>query len=137
MTGHFVGDVPAFPSDSLITRLGITVTTLTPERVEGTMPVQGNTQTHGVLHGGASAALAETLGSLGAAAHGGPDTMALGVDLNITHHRAAREGLVTGYATPVHRGRTLATYVIEIKDEDGNLIATARLTCLIRSRRGT
>ena len=70
------------------------------------MPVEGNTQPYGLLHGGASVVLAETLGSLGSAVHAAPDRISVGVDINATHHRAARSGTVTGVATPVHLGRT-------------------------------
>src|ERR1044072_479059 len=87
--------------------MGIKIIELTPQRVVGTMPVKGNTQPFGLLHGGASCVLAESLGSLGASAHatelfGG---VALGVDISATHHRSAREGIVTGVATPLHLGR--------------------------------
>jgi 1,4-dihydroxy-2-naphthoyl-CoA hydrolase len=114
--------------------MGIQVLELTPERVVGTMPVDGNTQPLGLLHGGASCVLAETLGSLGASAHarrlfGG---VALGVDISATHHRSARAGLVTGVATPLHLGRSIACYEIVLTDEQGSRICTARLTCTLR-----
>jgi uncharacterized protein (TIGR00369 family) len=96
------------------------------------MPVEGNTQPYGLLHGGASAALAETLGSIGSMLHAGSSKIAVGVDLNCTHHRGVRSGLVTGVATPLHRGRSTATYEIVISDEDGRRVCTARLTCLLR-----
>jgi uncharacterized protein (TIGR00369 family) len=115
-------------------RMGIAVLEASPERVVGTMPVEGNTQPYGLLHGGASCVLAETLGSVGAAlhaaaTHGG---IAVGVDINATHHRSTRTGLVTGVATPLHLGGTTATYEIVITDERGARICTARLTCLLR-----
>jgi 1,4-dihydroxy-2-naphthoyl-CoA hydrolase len=115
--------------------MGITLTEASPERVVGSMPVAGNTQPYGLLHGGASCVLAETLGSIGAAMHGATmdRPFALGVDINATHHRATRTGTVTGVATPVHRGRTTATYEIVIGDDSGNRLCTARLTCLLRS----
>ena len=78
------------------------------ERVVATMPVEGNTQPYGLLHGGASVVLAETLGSIGSALHAGPDRVAVGIDINATHHRAARPGSVTGVATPLHLGSTMA-----------------------------
>jgi uncharacterized protein (TIGR00369 family) len=96
------------------------------------MPVEGNTQPYGLLHGGASAVLAETLGSVGAMLHGGPSKIAVGVDLNATHHRSLRSGTVTGTATPVHRGRSSATYEIVITDESARRVCTARLTCMLR-----
>ncbi|MFE7315045.1 PaaI family thioesterase [Streptomyces sp. NPDC057555] len=126
-------DLPAlFSAGHLGERMSVQVTHAAPERVVGTMPVEGNTQPYGLLHGGASAVLAETLGSVGAMLHGGPTKVAVGVDLNCTHHRGARSGLVTGVATPVHRGRSTTTYEIAITDEQDKRICTARLTCLLR-----
>jgi uncharacterized protein (TIGR00369 family) len=84
------------------------------------------------LHGGASCVLAETLGSVGTALHAGVDRMVVGVDINATHHRSARQGTVTGTAIALHRGRTTATYEVAITDEDGRRICTSRITCLIR-----
>jgi 1,4-dihydroxy-2-naphthoyl-CoA hydrolase len=118
----------------LTDRLGITLVEISAQRVVGTMPVAGNTQPYGLLHGGASCALAETLGSLGAAAHAAAahGGIAVGVDINATHHRSARTGLVTGVATALHLGNTAASYEIVITDERGARICTARLTCLLR-----
>ncbi|WP_291279695.1 PaaI family thioesterase [Galactobacter sp.] len=113
---------------SLVPKLGIHFDEFTVDRVSATMPVQGNTQVVGLLHGGATAALAETLGSFAAAIHAGGRALPVGVDLNITHHRGARDGLVTGVATPLHLGRTTATHAIEVTDETGRRIATARIT---------
>jgi 1,4-dihydroxy-2-naphthoyl-CoA hydrolase len=115
--------------------MGIKIVEMSAERVVGTMPVEGNTQPIGLLHGGASAVLAETLGSLGAFTHGCTvgRPVAVGVDLNATHHKAVRQGTVTGVATPVHRGGTIATYEIVITDEGGARVCTARLTCLLRA----
>ncbi|MFI0740570.1 PaaI family thioesterase [Streptomyces sp. NPDC021100] len=126
-------DLPAlFSAGHLGERMGVRVVEASPDRVVGTMPVEGNTQPYGLLHGGASAVLAETLGSVGAMLHGGPTRIAVGVDLNCTHHRGLRSGLVTGVATPVHRGRTSATYEIAVTDEQGKRVCSARLTCVIR-----
>ncbi|WP_305788620.1 hotdog fold thioesterase [Symbioplanes lichenis] len=115
-------------------RLGIEIKEATPERVVGTMPVEGNTQPYGLLHGGASCVLAETLGSVGAALHGATvdRPFAVGVDINATHHKAVRHGVVTGVATPLHRGRTAVTYEIVITDEEDARVCTARITCLLR-----
>lgn len=113
-------------------RLGIDILEMSPERVVATMPVAGNTQPYGLLHGGASVALAETLGSVGAVLHAGADRVAVGIEINATHHRAARDGVVTGVATPVHLGRTLASYAVQIHDEGGDLVCTSRITCLLR-----
>ncbi|MEV6317465.1 hotdog fold thioesterase [Streptomyces sp. NPDC051776] len=126
-------DLPAlFSAGNLGERMGLRVLQAAPDRVVGTLPVEGNTQPYGLLHGGASAVLAETLGSIGAMLHGGPSMIAVGVDLNCTHHRGIRSGLVTGVATPVHRGRTTTTYEIVITDERDRRLCTARLTCLLR-----
>ncbi|MDI6102832.1 hotdog fold thioesterase [Actinoplanes sp. NEAU-A12] len=119
---------------ALAERMGIEITEATAERVVGIMPVEGNTQPYGLLHGGASCVLAETLGSVGAVLHGQTvdRPFAVGVDINATHHRAARSGLVTGVATPVHRGRAVATYEVVLTDESGERVCTARITCLLR-----
>jgi uncharacterized protein (TIGR00369 family) len=121
-----------FSAGRLGDRMGIEVVEASSDRVVGTMPVEGNTQPYGLLHGGASAVLAETLGSIGAMLHGGPGKIAVGVDLNATHHRGLRSGTVTGVATPVHRGRSSATYEIVISDEQGRRVCSARLTCMLR-----
>ena len=115
-------------------RMGIEISEATPDRVIGTMPVEGNTQPYGLLHGGASCVLAETLGSVGAVLHGQTvdRPFAVGVDINATHHKGARSGQVTGVATPVHRGRTMATYEVVITDVDEERVCTARITCLLR-----
>jgi 1,4-dihydroxy-2-naphthoyl-CoA hydrolase len=124
------------PGGTLGTSMGITVLEATPERVVGTMPVEGNTQPFGLLHGGASAVLAETLGSIAAGLHAAPTKIALGVDLNATHHRGIRSGTVTGTAVPVHQGRSSATYEISITDELGRRVCSARLTCALRPAPG-
>ena len=95
------------------------------------MPVEGNTQPYGLLHGGASVVLAETLGSVGSALHAHPDKVAVGVDINATHHRSATSGTVTGVATAVHLGRTMATYEVVITDERGKRVCTSRITCAL------
>lgn len=112
-------------------RMGIQIVSAEPKRVIATMPVAGNTQPFGLLHGGASAVLAETLGSIAAGMHGGPRRRALGIELSCSHHRAATEGTVTGTASAIHLGRMLATYEITITDDKQRLICTARLTCLL------
>jgi len=114
-------------------RLGIEVLEASADRVVGRMPVEGNTQPHGLLHGGASCVLAESLASVAAGLHAGPGRFVVGVDINATHHRGVRSGWVTGVATPLHRGGTVATYQIAISDEEGRPVCTARLSCLIRS----
>jgi 1,4-dihydroxy-2-naphthoyl-CoA hydrolase len=125
--GMFEGTLPE--------RMGIEFLEASAERVVGRMPVSGNTQPYGLLHGGASVVLAETLGSTGAAIHAGPHRIAVGVEINATHHRSATSGHVTGVATRLHGGRSLATYEIEISDEQGRRVCTSRLTCMLRDRR--
>ena len=120
--------------EQLIDRMGIKITEWDPERVVGTMPVAHNRQYVGLLHGGANAVLAESLGSVAGWLWAMPDKVPLGVELSCSHHRSVTEGEVTGVCTPLHRGRTVATYEIRISDEQGRLSCTARLTCLLRDR---
>jgi uncharacterized protein (TIGR00369 family) len=113
-------------------RLGITVVEQSAERVTAVMPIDGNTQSLGRLHGGATAALAEAVGSWAAMIHASTlGKVCVGVDLNITHHRGAREGRVHAVATPAHRGRRVATYDVVVRDDAERLIATARITNLV------
>ena len=120
------------PLGKLAEQMGVEILEASPERVVGTMPVAGNEQPFGLLHGGASCVLAETLGSTGANMHAMPDGYAVGLEINATHHRSATSGIVTGVATPLRLGRTIATYEIVITDEAGQRVCTARLTCAIR-----
>ncbi len=122
------------PAGSLGETMGIVVTSASPQEVVATMPVAGNTQPYGLLHGGASVVLAESLGSIGAALHAGEGRIAVGVDINATHHRAARAGAggdarVRGVATAVHRGRSTASYEVVITDDEGRRVCTSRITC--------
>jgi len=118
----------------LTDRMGIELKEATPERVVGTMPVEGNQQPYGLLHGGASCVLAETLGSIGAALHGIAigRPAAVGIEISATHHRGVTSGTVTGVATPIHLGGSVATYEIVIRNEQDERVCTARLTCLLR-----
>jgi uncharacterized protein (TIGR00369 family) len=122
----------AMSAGTLAERMGIEFVEVSPQRLVATMPVEGNTQPYGLLHGGASVVLAETLGSIGAAMHAGAQRVAVGLDINASHHRAARSGRVTGVATPVHAGSTVVSYQVEISDEQGRRVCTSRITCLIR-----
>ncbi|NYG57922.1 uncharacterized protein (TIGR00369 family) [Nocardioides daedukensis] len=112
-------------------KMGVEVIEVTPERIMATMPVAGNTQPYGLLHGGASVVLAETLGSIGSAIHAWPDKIAVGVDINATHHRSATGGVVTGVATPAHLGRSSCTWEIVITNEEGKRLCTSRITCAL------
>ena len=124
--------VAAISAGTLVERMGIEFLEATPQRLVATMPVAGNTQPYGLLHGGASVVLAETMGSFGSVLHAGPGRVAVGIEINATHHRAARSGLVTGVASLPSAGKTMVSYEIVITDEDGKRVCTSRLTCLIR-----
>ena len=122
----------AMARGTLMERMGIVFTEVGNDRLVATMPVEGNTQPYGLLHGGASVVLAETLGSFGSVLHAGPNRVAVGIEINATHHRAARSGSVTGTATPLHLGSTMASWQVEITDEGGRAVCTSRITCLLR-----
>jgi uncharacterized protein (TIGR00369 family) len=113
-------------------RMGMVLLEAGPQRVVITMPVEGNTQPYGLLHGGANAVLVEQAGSIGAAMHAGPDHLVVGLDITCTHHRGVRDGIVTAVAEPLSLGRTVTSYEVRITDEGGRLVCTGRLTCLIR-----
>lgn len=131
MSDDLAAQMNARVAGTLMEHMGIVITELVPGRVAASMPVAGNTQPYGLLHGGASAALAETVGSYAANLHAGPGYAAVGVELNCTHHRAVKSGSVHAVATPLHEGRTMATYEIVIVDDDDHRICTSRLTCYI------
>ena len=111
-------------------KLGLRITDYDPDRLVATMPVAGNEQPFGLLHGGATCTMAETLGSIAAALAAGPDRQVVGIELNVSYLRSATSGVVTGVCTPVRRGRTLSTFLIHITDDQGRQTATARLTCM-------
>ena len=113
---------------ALAEKMGIRFTEFTVERAVATMPVDGNTQPVGLLHGGAYVVLGESLGSMAANLHAGPGRLAVGVDINATHTRSARSGLVTGVCTPVHLGRSMTVHEIVVTDEDGRRCSTVRIT---------
>jgi uncharacterized protein (TIGR00369 family) len=119
---------------ALDTKMGVELLEVTPERIVARAPVAGNTQPLGLWHGGASCVLAETLGSIGATAHALPEKVAVGVDINATHHRPVTSGWVTGTATAIRLGRTIASYEIVITDDAGRRVCTARITCQLIPR---
>ncbi|MBR8642655.1 hotdog fold thioesterase [Streptomyces tuirus] len=138
MTQTALGPVevlPPYVDQQLVERLGIEITVCGPDLVVGTMPVAGNRQPIGLLHGGANAVLAETLGSLAAWVHAGADRIIVGQELSCTHHAAARSGRVTGSCRPLHLGTHTATYEIVISDDQDRRTCTARLTCAIPAAR--
>lgn len=122
-------------SGALDKKMGIEIIEASPERLVATMPVEGNTQPIGLLHGGANVVLAESLGSIGTHLHAGADRKIVGVDINATHHKSATSGIVTAVATAISLGKTLCSYNVEIKNEKGERTCTARITCLILDQR--
>ena len=125
-------DIPAEYAElnsALDTKMGFELLSLTPERVVGRIPVAGNTQPYGLWHGGASCVLAETLASLGSFMYAQPDKISVGVDINATHHRSVTAGWVTGTATALRLGRSVASYEIVITNDAGDRVCTARVTC--------
>ena len=121
-------DTTALPPSSLHEKLGIEITRASAAEVVGSMPVTGNTQPAGLLHGGATAALIEGLASLAAWLHAHPERVAVGVDLNVTHLRPVTSGRVTGRAVPVHLGNGTVVHTVDVHDDEGRLTATGRLT---------
>jgi uncharacterized protein (TIGR00369 family) len=116
-------------------KMGIEIIEASPERLVGTMPVEGNTQPIGLLHGGANVVLAESLGSIGTQLHAGADRKIVGVDINATHHKSATTGVVTAVATAISLGKTLCSYQVEITNDKGERTCSARITCLILAQR--
>ena len=122
------------PTDSfspLDDKLGIRITDFDPDRLVATMPVKGNEQPFGLLHGGATCSLMETIGSWAAMLGAGPEHKAVGIELNASYVKAATSGTVTAVCTPVRRGRSLATFLIQVTDDHDRLTASGRLTCMI------
>src|SRR6202161_2640283 len=119
---------------TLADTMGISIVSASAAEVVATMPLAGNAQPFGLLHGGASCVLAETIGSLGAALHAGSGRAVVGIEISATHHRGVRDGEVTAVATLAHGGRTLASYDIVVTDAGGRRVCTSRLTCLIRDQ---
>ncbi len=117
----------------LAERLGIEIRELTPTRVVATMPVDERTrQPFGILHGGASVALAETVASIGALMNVDLDTQrAVGIEINANHLRALTDGIVTATATPIHVGRTTQVWSIQIADEAGRPVCVSRCTLAV------
>ncbi len=113
---------------ALAERMGMQFVEFTVERAVATLPVEGNTQPVGLMHGGAYVVLGESLGSMAANLYAGPGRLAVGVDINATHTRSARAGTVTGVCTPVHLGRSMTVHEIVVTDDDGRRLSTVRIT---------
>ncbi len=131
----YLEEIRKRPPSALDKKMGIKIIEASPQRMVGTMPVEGNTQPIGLLHGGANVVLAETLGSVGTHLHAGPNRKVVGVEINATHHKSATSGIVTAVATAVTLGKTLCCYEVEITNDKGERTCSARITCLILAER--
>jgi uncharacterized protein (TIGR00369 family) len=116
-------------------KMGIEMLEMSPLKLVARMPVEGNQQAVGLLHGGANVVIAESLGSIGTALFAGLSRRIVGIDINATHHKSATSGYVTAVATPITLGKTLCVYEIVITNEKGDRTCTARITCLILATR--
>lgn len=119
---------------ALSNKLGIEYLELSAEHSVATMPVEGNTQVIGILHGGAHVVIGESLGSISSAIHAGPGRVAMGIEINATHTRSVSTGFVTATCDAISLGRTLATHEIVIRDEEGRRLSTVRMTNILRDR---
>jgi len=134
--GITLDDLNALSRDTAMVPLGIAFTAIGPEWLRGTMPVDARTrQPYGLLHGGASVLLAETLGSTAGGLCVGEDEAVVGIEINANHLAGVREGTVTGTARPLHVGRSTQVWEIRIEDEHGRLACISRLTLAVVSRR--
>lgn len=117
---------------ALAEKMGFAWVEFTIDRAVATMPVEGNTQPVGLMHGGAYVVLGESLGSMSANLHAGRGRLAVGIDINATHTRSATSGIVTGVCTPIHLGRSMTVHEIVITDDQGRRCSTVRITNMIR-----
>lgn len=116
----------------LTRKMGVEYLELSAEHSIATMPVEGNRQVVGILHGGAHVVLGESLGSISSAIHAGPGRVAMGIEINATHSRSISSGFVTATCDALVLGRTLATHEIVIRDEEGRRLSTVRMTNILR-----
>ena len=119
---------------ALCRRMGIEFLELSAEHSVATMPVDGNTQVVGILHGGAHVVLGESLGSISSAIHAGPGRIAMGIEINATHSRSVSSGVVTATCDAISLGRTLATHEIVVRDEQGRRLSTIRITNILKDQ---
>jgi uncharacterized protein (TIGR00369 family) len=117
---------------ALAEKMGMAFVEFSVDRCVATMPVEGNTQPVGLMHGGAYVVLGESLGSMAANLHAGAGRLAVGVDINATHTRSATSGVVTGVCTPVHLGRSITVHEIVVTDDQGRRCSTIRITNMIK-----
>lgn len=116
-------------------KMGVEIVEESVERVVARMPVAGNRQSFGLLHGGASLAVGEAVGSWAAVKHASTlGKTAVGVDVNATHHKSARDGMITITATPISLGKTLTTHEVVITNDDGERLCTMRITNVLRDK---
>lgn len=116
-------------------KMGVQVIEESAERVVATMPVEGNRQSLGLLHGGAMVSLAEAVGSWASVIHASSmGKVAVGVDINATHHKSSKTGIVKATATPIHLGRSLTTHEVVVEHENGDRLCTARITNFVKNR---
>ena len=118
----------------LTRKMGIELLEISAERTVGRMPVEGNRQVVGILHGGAHVVLGETLGSVAAAVHAGAGRYAVGIDINATHTKSITDGWVTGTCTAISLGKTICVHEIIVTNEAGERLSTVRITNLLRDR---
>lgn len=118
----------------LSVKMGIEFIELSAEYSVARMPVEGNTQVIGLLHGGAHVVLGESLGSVSSAIHAGAGRYAVGIEINATHSRSATSGWVTGTCRAISLGRSLATHEIIVTDEEGRRLSTVRMTNFLKDR---
>ena len=113
-------------------KMGIKIVEESVQKVIATMPVEGNRQSFGLLHGGASLAVGEAVGSWAAVKHASTlGKSAVGVDVSATHHKGAREGLITITATPISLGRRMTSHQVVLQNEAGERLCTMRITNLL------
>lgn len=118
----------------LAVKMGVEFLELSGDYSVARMPVEGNRQVIGLLHGGAHVVLGETLGSVSSAIHAGAGRYAVGIEINATHSRSVTSGWVTGTCRALNLGRTLATHEIVMTDEEGRRLSTVRMTNMLLDR---
>lgn len=124
-----------FTAGALWDKMGIQMHELSPEYAVATMPVEGNTQSIGILHGGAHVVLGEGLGSIAANMHAGEGQTAVGIEVSATHTGSAHSGYIIGTCRAIHLGKSLTTHEIVCTDENGKRLSTVRMTNFIKSKK--
>jgi uncharacterized protein (TIGR00369 family) len=139
MAEHTSAEIMAWVKErglgELAEKMGIEILELTPTYGVATMPAEGNRQPLGIVHGGAYVVLAETLGSMCATLAAGVGRHAVGIEINASHTKSAKGGVVTATARAVNVGRNLATHEVAVEDDEGNRLSTIRITNFLRDNR--